>query len=101
MSAAGSQALVSALEIVVVLVLSGVGTWWVIRRERRAPSSYSRRPDVLAGWHAMSAAEQEDVDTASLDLAEQAEIDARADAVDAAGVLAVETAARINVLHHP
>jgi len=101
MSAAGSEALVSALEIVGVLAVSGVGCWWVIRRERKHPSSYSRRPDVLADWRAMSASEQEDVDTASLDMAEQAEMDARADAAEAADLLAVDTAARINVLNHP
>lgn len=100
MSVAGSEALVSALEILAVLVVSGVGCWWVIRWERRAPSSFSRRPDVLAGWRAMSAEEQEQVDTASLDMAEQAELDARADAVEAAE-LAVENALRINVLNRP
>jgi hypothetical protein len=100
MSAAGSQALVSALEIVGVLVLSGAGTWWVIRRERKHPSSYTRGGD-LAWWGLLSAEEQEAADLASLDMAEQAEMDARADAAEAADLLAVETAARINVLNHP
>jgi len=73
-----------------------VALWW----EKHRPTSYTRGGD-LAWWGLLSAEEQEDVDTASLDMAEQAEMDARADAAEAAGELAVETAARINVLHHP
>ncbi|MFD5848315.1 hypothetical protein [Streptomyces chartreusis] len=101
MSAAqGSEALVSLLELFAVLAVSAVGTWWVIRREHRDPSSFTRRPDVLAEWRAMSAAEQEAADTASLDLAEQAELDAEYDAQEAAQ-LAVERAVQINSLTHP
>lgn len=87
------------LPLVFLIAAAGIPLmlWW----EKRRPTSYTRQPHVLADWHAMSAAEQEAVDTASLDLAEQAEIDARADAVEAASLLAVENAARINVLHHP
>lgn len=101
MSAAqGSQALVSLLELFAVLVVSAVGAWWVIRRERRHPSSYTRRPDVLAEWRGLSTAEQEEVDNASLDLAEQAEIDARQDAVEAAEHL-LERRAIVNAQFHP
>ncbi|GAA3591250.1 hypothetical protein [Streptomyces osmaniensis] len=82
-----------------VLIVSVAGVvanlWW----ERRHPSSYTRRPDVLAEWRGLSTAEQEEVDNASLDLAEQAEIDARQDAAEAAENLL--NRARINVLHHP
>lgn len=86
------------LPLVFLVAAAGIPLmlWW----ERRSPSSFTRGGD-LAWWGLLSADEQEDVDTASLDLAEQAEIEARADAVDAAGLLAVENAARINVLHHP
>lgn len=83
-----------------VFLVALIGTplmlWW----ERRNPTSYTRGGD-LAWWGLLSAEEQEDVDTASLDEAEQAEIDARADAAEAADQLAVELAARNNVLNHP
>jgi hypothetical protein len=56
-----------------ILMVSVVGTvlavWW----ERRRPSSYSRRPEVLESWRAMSAAQQEAHDNAALDAAEAAE----------------------------
>lgn len=83
-----------------VLVVSVAGVvvslWW----ERLRPTSYTRRPDVLAEWRALSAAEQEAVDTASLDRAEQAEVDAEFDAQEAAEAF-IERAAVINALHHP
>jgi hypothetical protein len=115
MSASGSQALVSALEVVGVLALSGVGTWWVIRRERKNPTSYTRRAGALADWQAKSVSEQTEADDAALDTGERAEQgwvrrrwewrqwqpDTVADASEAAGELAVELAARNNVLNHP
>jgi len=83
--------------IPVVLLVALIGTpvylWW----ERRHPSSFTRRPDALAEWRALSAAEQEAADTASLDLAEQAVLDAEYDAQEAAQ-LAVERATEINTL---
>lgn len=83
-----------------VLIVSVVGTplylWW----ERRHPSSYTRRPDAMAEWRGLSTAEQEEVDNASLDLAEQAEIDARQDAVEAAEHL-LERRAIVNAQFHP
>ncbi|WP_399559556.1 hypothetical protein OIA45_48955 (plasmid) [Streptomyces chartreusis] len=80
-----------------VLIVSVLGTAWALWRERRNPTSYTRRPDALAEWRAMSAAEQEAADTASLDLAEQAVLDAEYDAQEAAQ-LAVERATEINTL---
>lgn len=83
-----------------ILLVSVIGTplylWW----ESRHPTSYTRRPDVLAEWRALSTAEQEAADTASLDMAEQAELDAELDAQEAAQ-LAVERAVQINALTHP
>jgi hypothetical protein len=56
-----------------ILMVSVVGTvlavWW----ERRRPSAYSRRPEVLASWRALSTAQQEAHDNAALDAAEAAE----------------------------
>jgi hypothetical protein len=56
-----------------VLLVSAIGTalylWW----EKRRPSSYSRRPEVLASWRAMSAQAQRADDVAALDVAEAAE----------------------------
>lgn len=56
-----------------ILIVAVIGTvlalWW----ERRRPSSYTRRPEVLEGWRSMSAAAQEAHDNAVLDAAEAAE----------------------------
>ncbi|NUS82756.1 MAG: hypothetical protein HOY75_08380 [Streptomyces sp.] len=82
-----------------VMLVAVVGVWWMLRRERRNPTSYTRRPDVLADWDALSTAEQEAVDEAALDVGEQAEIDARCDAGEAARFLADQV--RINVLYRP
>lgn len=69
-----------------LLLIAAVGlpiaVWW----ERRHPSSFTRGAD-LAWWAALPAEEQEAYDTAVLDLAEQAELDARADAEEAAAHL--------------
>jgi len=81
-----------------LLLLAAVGLpialWW----ERRHPSSYTRQPRQgaleaagvvsMADWRALSAEEQEAADTASLDLGEQAELDAVDDAREAAAFLA-------------
>jgi hypothetical protein len=57
--------------ILIVSVLGAVlAVWW----ERRRPSAYSRRPEVLASWRAQSAAQQEAHDNAVLDAAEAAEV---------------------------
>jgi hypothetical protein len=94
--------------LLVVLIVAGVGTWWALRRENREPTSYTRLgvPVDLPGegpspeqWAAMSTAEQEAFDNAALDEGEQAEIDAAADARDAAGFLAEQV--RINAQYHP
>jgi len=82
-----------------VYLVAAVGLCWALFRDRRNPSSYTRQPDVLAAWHAMSTAGQEAVDEAALDEAEQAEIDARQDAAEAAGFLAQR--AQANALFHP
>jgi hypothetical protein len=94
--------------VLVVLIVAGVGTWWALRKENQMPTSYTRlgAPVDLPGegpspeqWAAMSTAEQEEFDNAALDEAEQAEIDAAADARDAAGFLADQV--RINAQYHP
>lgn len=96
MSAA--RVLGSLLPLVFLIALLGVPLMlWL---ERHRPTSFTRRPDPLAEWRAMSAAEQEAVDNASLDLAEQAALDAEYDAQEAAQ-LAVERAVEINTLAHP
>jgi hypothetical protein len=69
-----SAAWIAGVSIPAVYLLSAVCTplmlWW----ERRRPSAYSRRPEVLAAWRAMSAAEQEAYDNAALDAGEAAEV---------------------------
>jgi len=82
--------------LVVSAVGAGISTWW----EKRHPTSYTRRPDVMGAWAAMTAGEQEAYDTAVLNRVEQAELYARVDAEEAARA-AVEDAARRNVLYHP
>jgi hypothetical protein len=67
-------ALLPLLYLLAVLVLSAGGFVWAVRQERRNPTSYSRRPEVLASWRAMSAAQQEAHDNAALDAAEAAEV---------------------------
>ena len=55
-------------------VVAGFGTWRVIRRERRDPSSYPRTAQCeMDRWRAMSARAQEAHDTAVLDAAEAAQ----------------------------
>ncbi|MEU5043246.1 hypothetical protein [Streptomyces griseorubiginosus] len=82
-----------------VLVVAAVGGVWAVRLERRDPSSFTRGGD-LAWWGLLPAEEQEVYDTAVLDLAEQADLDAQADAEEAAQ-LAVQRAVDINTLTHP
>lgn len=60
------------LWLALVLLVSAVGTPLVLWWERRRPSSYSRRPEVLAAWRAQSAAVQEAHDNAVLDAAQNA-----------------------------
>ncbi|MER6249411.1 hypothetical protein [Streptomyces griseorubiginosus] len=84
--------------MIAVLVVAAVGGVWAVRLERRHPSSFTRGGD-LAWWGLLPAEEQEAHDLAVLDLAEQAELDAQADAEEAAQ-LAVERA-RVNALFHP
>ena len=92
--------LVAAFVLVVVLVVAAVGgvvqVWW----ERRFPSSYTRSAGGdLAWWGLLSADEQEAVDTAALDLAEQAELDAEDDAREASEFLAQRV--QVNALYRP
>jgi hypothetical protein len=56
-----------------ILLVSAVGTVLHLLWERRRPSSYSRRPDVLARWRGMSTEAQAAADNAVLDAAEAAE----------------------------
>lgn len=101
-------AVLPLLYVLAVLVLSGVGAVLVLRRERRDPSSCTRLgvPVGLPGegpspeeWAGMSAVEQEAWDNASLDAAEQAELDAEDGAREAAQFLAQR--AEDNALFHP
>lgn len=58
-----------------LLSASWVGTRWLVRRERRRPTSYTRSAEYLAGvakWRSLSAREQEAYDNAVLDAAEAA-----------------------------
>ncbi|WP_326650618.1 hypothetical protein [Streptomyces sp. NBC_01750] len=72
--------LIWALVPVSLLVISAVGTWWVLRQERRRPSSYPRRgvPVHLGGepsleeWRQMSTEAQGAYNAAVLDAAESA-----------------------------
>jgi hypothetical protein len=89
---------VSAWIVIVVLVVAAVGGVWAVLLERRSPTSYTRGGD-LAWWALLSAEEQEAVDIAALDADEQAEIDAAADAQDAAEFLVQR--AQINAQFHP
>jgi len=93
-----------------VLLVSAVGTPLVLWWERRRPSSYPgsaahrealERAGVtsMAGWRARSVEEQEAADDAALDLAEQADLDAQADAREAAEFLAHHV--RVNAEFHP
>ncbi len=96
------------LALLLVLIVAGVGTWWALRRENQMPTSFTRLgvPMHLPGegpspeeWAVMSVEEQEAWDSAAVDVVEQAEIDAAADARDAAGFLADQV--RINAQYHP
>jgi hypothetical protein len=92
--------LVLALILIAVLVVAAVGGVWAVLLERRSPTSYTRSPDGdLAWWALLPADEQEAVDEAALDAAEQAELDAKADAREAAEFLAHR--AQTNALFHP
>jgi hypothetical protein len=83
--------------VIAVLLVAVVGGVWAVRLERRSPSSYTRGGG-LAWWGLLPAEEQEAVDDAALELAEQAEIDARQDAAEAAVFLAHR--AQANDLFH-
>ncbi|MGW2520544.1 hypothetical protein ACWC09_26715 [Streptomyces sp. NPDC001617] len=86
------------LPVLLLLFLAGAGVWWAIRRE---PSSSGPEPSGdLAWWALLPAEEQEAYDTAVLDLAEQADLDAEDNAREAARV-AVEQALQINTVFHP
>lgn len=96
--------LVSAFLLLLAVVGIPASLWW----ERRHPSSYPAQQsalekagvDSMAGWLALPAEGQEAADTAALDEAEQARLDAEDDAREAARV-AVQRAVDINTLTHP
>lgn len=75
-------ALLPLLYLIAVLVLSAAGAVWVVRQERRSPTSYSRRPDVLDSWRGLSTADQEAVDNAALDAQEAVEEATQVNVVD-------------------
>jgi len=57
---------VSLVVLLFVLAVSAVGTVLYVRRERRRPSSYSRRLDVMAEWRVLPTAVQARRDAAQL-----------------------------------
>jgi hypothetical protein len=86
--------------LIALLVAASVGgllaVWW----ERRSPTSYTRSPGGdLAWWGLLPAEEQEAWDTTALDVAEQAELNARNDAREAAAFLARQV--QVNAEYHP
>ena len=85
--------------LIAVLVASAVGGVLVVRKERRDPSSFTRRADDLAWWGLLSTEEQEEADNEALDAGEQADSEARRDAAEAAEFLAAR--AQFNALYHP
>ncbi|MEV4615267.1 hypothetical protein AB0K43_22165 [Kitasatospora sp. NPDC049258] len=72
--------LICAMVPVLLLLASAVGTWWVLRQERRRPSSYARHgvPVHLGDapsqeqWRQMSANARKAADTAVSGPAESA-----------------------------
>lgn len=107
--------------LIVVLAVFAFGcfVFWVVGRLRTEsarvddilyPGSAAHRAALasveegtapnLTVWRGMSTDQQETYDTAVLDRAERAELDARADAEEAAQVF-LDTTARTNALYHP
>lgn len=98
-----SAARILGVLLPLVLLVAAAGIPWMLRRERRHPTSYSRRPggdQVLAVWRSMPAVEQEAADTAVLNAQEAAE-DAVRRAVEVRERAAVLEAAKRNALFHP
>ena len=91
--------------VIAVLVAAIAGGVWAVRMERKTPTSFTRRvPEgELAWWAQLPTETQEEMDAAALDLGEQAEIDARWDAAEAAGDASARLAeaAKRNALFHP
>jgi len=90
--------LISAWIFIAVLVVAAVGGVWAVLLERRSPTSYTRGGD-LAWWGLLPAEEQEAWDTAALDEAEQVELDAEDDALEAAAFLARQV--QVNAEYRP
>nr|WSZ21227.1 hypothetical protein OH837_49160 [Streptomyces canus] len=90
-----------ALIVIAVLVAAIAGGVWAVRMERKAPTSFTRRvPEgELAWWAQLPTETQEEMDAAALDVGEQADLDARADAAEAAEFLAHRV--QTNTLFHP
>ena len=96
-------------QLVVLFVVVGSAMWWSLRQDPAEPSGrsvYSRcgvpvevEEDPLAWWALLPAEDQEAYDTAVLDLGEQADLDARYAAQEAAEHLALR--AQINAQFHP
>jgi hypothetical protein len=87
--------------LIAVLVAGVVGGLLAVRMERKYPTSFTRRvPEgELAWWAQLPTETQEEMDAAALDLGEQADLDARADAAEAAEFLAHRV--QTNTLFHP
>lgn len=86
-----------------VLLIAAAGIPWMLRRERRHPTSYTRRPagdPVMRAWRSMSGVEQGAADTAVLNAQEAAE-DAVRRAAEVRERAVVAEAAKRNALFHP
>jgi len=91
------------LAFLVAFLSIPLALWW----EKRRPSSYPTQQEALeaagvtsmAEWRRLRTEDQEAADTAALDRAEQAELDAEYDAREAAEFLAQR--AQANALFHP
>ncbi|MEU5323038.1 hypothetical protein AB0G67_40740 [Streptomyces sp. NPDC021056] len=86
-----------------VLLIALLGIPWMLRRERRRPSSYTRRAGSVQAWLALPSAKQAATDRRTLARSARAEAGdtETSERLEAAGRAAVEAASRTNSLYHP
>lgn len=85
--------------LAVSVVYAGLSALRAQARKRAGRPARAAGVTSMAEWRRMSTVEQEAADTAALDLAEQADLDAEDDAREAAR--AVVERSRVNSLFHP